>query len=71
MSKVCMINFMGIDYLILKRIEEYIYLVNPDDATDFFIKKIIKTNDGEKIMELSDELEFDKALLMYQKDVKL
>lgn len=71
MSKVYMINFMGIDYLILKRIEEYIYLVNPDDATDFFIKKIIKTNDGEKIMELSDELEFDKALLMYQKDVKL
>ena len=62
-----------INYLILKEIDnngsKYVYLSNENDPEDFCIRKSIIENDEEFLIGLSSKEEFDKALLLFSKEM--
>ena len=52
----------GITYSIIKEIDNYVYLINPQNENDFCIRKNV-VRDGEEYLEsLKDENEFKYAL---------
>ena len=63
----------NIRYLIIKEIEndgnKYIYLTNENDPEDFCIRKTIIKNNDEFLIGLSSKDEFDKALLLFSKEI--
>lgn len=61
----------GKEYVIIEEITEndvtYVYLTNVEDETDFCIRKVIDEQTGKMLIGLSDNNEFDKALLYFTK----
>lgn len=55
------------DYIIVDTINEYVYLADEEDLESFCIRKIEKDVEGEFIVGLSSEAEFNKALLEFTK----
>ncbi len=57
------IKLDGKTYGLTDIIENYYYLVNIDDQEDLFINK----KDGDNIVNLDTDAEFDEALKLYMK----
>lgn len=61
----------GINYIILDEIsfesKRYLYLSNNDNKSDFCIRKIISKDGKEILVGLSDDNEFDTAMLLFSK----
>lgn len=61
----------GINYIILDEISfetnRYVYLSNADNKSDFCIRKIISKDGKEILVGLSDDNEFDTAMLLFSK----
>lgn len=59
----------GKDYVIISEIIEnnvtYVYLVNMEDEKDFCIRKVQDGPDGKMLVGLTDNNEFDKAILYF------
>ena len=67
MIEVDTIEIDGTKYDVIGRIDNYVYLSNPDDPKDFMIKKETE-KDGEKYLSpIETREEFDKALALFSK----
>lgn len=53
------------NYVVLNEINNYVYLVNPEDELDFCIRKCIIKNGKEYIESLDDEIELLNALRLF------
>ena len=64
----------GIEYAIIDEIKhgdkKYIFLANINDYQDFCIRKVITEKDGEFLVGLDDDAEFDLALMLFAKNKK-
>ena len=67
MIDVDTIEIDGTKYVVIGRIDNYVYLSNPDDPKDFMIKKEVE-KDGEKYLDpIETREEFNKALELFSK----
>ena len=69
-NKECnVISVDGIEYTEISRIisdgNTYVLLSNLDEPNDFFIRKLVKDNNLECIVELENEREFDKIFKLF------
>lgn len=56
----------GLDYIVLDIIDDYAYLVLESNPKTFCIRKIKKINEQEEyFVGLDSDMEFDRALLMF------
>jgi len=55
----------GNKYVVIKEIEKYLYLSNPDNPDDFIIRKCVKDGDQEYIESLDSKEEFDEAIKLF------
>ena len=60
----------GTTYAIAKEINNYVYLVNPQNELDFCIRKNVNRNGEQYIEPLDSEEEFQKALLILKESEK-
>lgn len=56
----------GIEYAIVKEINNYLLLINPENEEDFCIQKNTIKDGKEYIESLDSDEEFDNALLLFQ-----
>ena len=56
----------GITYSIIREKENYVYLINPDDETDFCIRKNVIIDGEEYLKGLDNQQEFDYALSIFK-----
>ncbi len=56
----------GIFYVIIGELEGFYYLQDPDDKKNFLIMK----EDGEELVTVGSEYEFDKALMLFRNSLK-
>lgn len=59
-------KYMEIDKIEVKD-NTYVYLCNIDDNSDFFIRKLVKSDDKLCYLGLKDNDEFDLALMYFAK----
>lgn len=56
-------------YLVVDTIEannaKYVYFVDDDDDTDFFVRKEVTENEEEFLIGLDDDQEYDKAMNLF------
>ncbi len=61
----------GIDYIIVDEISfennRFVYLSNINNKADFCIRKIVLKDEKEVLVGLSDDQEFDTAMLLFSK----
>ena len=57
----------GIEYIVAQEINGYVLLLNPNDETDFCIRKSVKKDGQEYIESLDSDEEFDQALALFGK----
>lgn len=60
--KVSIINVDNIPYVIKKRIDNYLLLVDINNPENFMIHKVIKNNNKESLIPLDNQEEFINAL---------
>lgn len=64
----------GLDYMVIDEIDNedvtYVYLANVLDEEDFCIRKVDNMKNGELLVGLDSDEEFDKALLIFTKKHK-
>lgn len=58
----------GITYSIIREKENYVYLINPDDETDFCIRKNVIIDGEEYLKGLDNQQEFDYALSIFKNE---
>ena len=58
----------GITYSIVREKENYVYLINPNDETDFCIRKNVIINGEEYLKKLESKEEFDYALSIFKNE---
>ena len=58
----------GITYSIIREKENFVYLINPNDETDFCIRKNVKINGEEFLKRLDTKEEFDYALSIFKSE---
>lgn len=63
MEEVEIYSFDDKDYVLITKIESYLYLSNEKDPCDMMIRKE-DANDSEVLLPLDDDEEFEKALLL-------
>ena len=56
----------GITYVVTNEINNYVYLVNPDDENDFCIRKNIEIDNEDYLKGLDSEEEFYYALSFFK-----
>ena len=56
----------GKEYAIVKEINNYVLLINPEDELDFCIRKNVIKDGKEFIESLDSDEEFDKALALFK-----
>lgn len=61
----------GKEYTEIERLEKdnntYVFLSNLDNPNDFCIRKVIKDNDSDYIVGLTDDKEFDEILELFNR----
>lgn len=57
----------GTEYAIVKEIDNYVLLINPQDETDFCVRKNVVRDGKEFIESLDSDEEFDKAIALFAK----
>lgn len=67
MLEVNKLEFDGISYIEIARIDKYIFFVNENDEKDIFIQRLIKKNNKEYLEGISNE-EYNKALLIFKEN---
>lgn len=60
--KVSIINVDNIPYVIKKRVDNYLLLVDINNPENFMIHKVIKNNNKESMIPLDNQEEFINAL---------
>lgn len=60
----------NIDYVVIDRIDNYVYLTKEDEKDFFAIRKIEIKNNDEYFCGLDSDLEFDKAFLLFTNKYK-
>lgn len=60
--KVSIINVDNIPYVIKKRVDNYLLLVDINNPENFMIHKVIKNNNKESLIPLDNQEEFINAL---------
>jgi len=60
----------GVEYGIIKEINNYVLLVNPNDESDYCIRKNVNRNGQEYIESLDSDEEFEMALALFAKEFK-
>lgn len=63
MKEVEIYSFDDKDYVLVTKIDSYLYLSNENDPCDMMIRKE-DINDPELLLPLDDDEEFEKALLL-------
>lgn len=58
------------NYIIIAKIDNYVYLAKEDDKEYFGIRKTIFENNEEYLCGLDNEKEFDKALALFTNKFK-
>lgn len=56
------------EYFVLREIDDYLYLVNTQDAKDITIRKNINKDGKNYVQKLESEDELKKALELFQRD---
>lgn len=56
----------GIEYAIVKEINEYVLLINPNEEGDFCIRKNVVRDGKEYIESLDSDEEFESALALFK-----
>ena len=58
----------GNDYFVVDIIDHYVYLKKEDDDKIFEIREVVKEDNGEEFfVELDNQEEYEKALLLFTK----
>ncbi len=60
----------GVTYAVAKEIDNYVYLVNPQNELDFCIRKNVARDGNEYLESLDNEEEFQRALLILKESEK-
>lgn len=60
----------GIEYGIVKEVNNFVLLVNPNDEDDYCIRKCVVRNGEEFIESLDTDEEFDTALSLFANELK-
>ena len=68
MKEVDIYTFDDKNYVLLDRIEDYLFLSNEKNDHDMMIRKV-DANDEETLLPLESDEEFEKALLLLVKEV--
>lgn len=63
MNEVTVYSFDGKNYLLVTKINQYLFLVNEANSKDMMIRKE-NENDKELLLPLEDDEEFEQALLL-------
>lgn len=63
MNEVTVYSFDGKNYLLVTKINQYLFLVNEANSKDMMIRKEDE-NDKELLLPLEDDEEFEQALLL-------
>lgn len=63
MKEVSAYSFNGKNYLLVTKINQYLFLVNEADSKDMMIRKEDE-NDKQLLLPLEDDEEFEQALLL-------
>ena len=56
----------GTEYVVLEEVNDYVYLVNPNNDEDVCIRKVILENDKKYLTNLDNEEEVDEALKLFK-----
>ena len=73
MQQVEIVDIDNKKYMVLNEIEDsgetYLYLTNVKNPKEFMIQKVDK-NDNDYLINLDDEEEFNRALILFNKSIK-
>ena len=68
---ISMVEFDGVEYMELMKLplngNTYVFLSNPEDASDFFVKKLIVEDGEQYLIGIDNREEFDNTLLHFTK----
>lgn len=69
MNELTVVELEGKEYSVIDEIQVdntiYVYFINPQNLTDFCIRKIVDVN-KEFLIGLDDSVEFNKALKLFE-----
>ena len=65
-TEVEVVGIDDVEYTIIGKLQGFYYLINMEDSDDFLIMK----EDGEELVSISDENDFEKALWLYRTELK-
>ena len=65
-TEVEVVGIDDVEYTIIGKLQGFYYLINMEDPDDFLIMK----EDGEELVSISDENDFEKALWLYRTELK-
>ena len=65
MIDVDIITIDNVDYAVIRKINNYVYLSNPDNPKDFMIRKEVEINGEKYLNPLDNQEEVQKAFALF------